>query len=115
MGLSKRLDPATIDELTNIMLGCDLGNAHGLFFNMQTLIDNDALNKYKETKLGDKLREQVLLASCTVLRQKDEDITEKKLITILRSLLRTTNYTMNTCSENGKMIYFIFDEKSLPP
>jgi hypothetical protein len=100
-----------LNQLINIMLKIDtVEKALAICFTKQTLIENNALEDYTTSNIGDILRECIYLNKCRKLTIKDEQLKEGDLIVILKYVLKKFSYKMLTDvnrKNNNMRIYSI--------
>lgn len=106
---SKRKIPITedvVNQLIFIMLNCNtIDETNGIFFNVDTLRENNAVQKYKDANMSDFLRKYLAINQCYKISPKYKDtIEEADLIVILRALLKKFNYNVSGATDARKQV-----------
>ena len=97
MGYSKTpITKDVINKLLSALLNLDFDRGLNHFFTIDLLVKNNALQKYKEQQLGDLLRKHITLGRCRNLVKPEEELTDKDLLSILRSALREYGFILKS-------------------
>lgn len=90
-----------VDEVIETVLGySSLDDCKDKFFTKRRLEETDALRKFKENRLQERLRECMATYDCRKIFIDEENYTNDDIFTIIRAVLRKYNYKITAFSNS---------------
>jgi len=95
-----------LDITLDIILGWNRNNLLEKFFDLETIIKNNAVENYLGSDFGTELREYIYVNSCRKLRKENEEsLDEKDLVIILRYILKIFGYKVLSRRKYVNQVY----------
>jgi hypothetical protein len=104
MGKSKPPVPKeVVNELLRMVIGYELEEIEGRSFTVEELKTRGTVEEYKTKKMNEKLGKYMVISRCRRLTKAMEELTEKDMIPIIRSVVREQGYqVIGAVYENEK-------------